>query len=173
MILVTTLHGGAGGRVETERGKARKPLAEEGGQAPDGDVLHVVKARPEVLEVDLETVAAEGADVEKAAAHSLAHRRREGRAPHLKMQGKDEKRVERDVQDRPGHKADHGKEGVALEAELVIQDAGQAHEGRAAEDDADIIRGIGHRHGRDKPLPRDRFEKILNMHRYDLEEILK
>ncbi|MCR5016777.1 MAG: GGDEF domain-containing phosphodiesterase [Ruminococcus sp.] len=25
----------------------------------------------------------------------------------------------------------------------------------------------------DKPLPRDRFEKILNMHRYDLEEILK
>lgn len=25
----------------------------------------------------------------------------------------------------------------------------------------------------DKPLPRDRFEKVLNMHRYDLEEILK
>ena len=130
-------------RVEAKGGQARQPLAEERGCTADGDILEIIRRGTEIAQTDLQTVAAKRADIEQAAADRLADGCGEGRALHLHVQTEDEQRVESHIQYRARHKADHGKEGIALKAQLVIEHEGHAHKRRAAEDDGHIIRREG------------------------------
>ena len=78
-----------------------------------------------------------------AAVYLFFDSRGKGRALHLHVQAEDEQRIESHIQYCARHKADHGKKGIALKAQLVIEHEGHAHKRRAAEDDDHIIRREG------------------------------
>ena len=97
-----------------------------------------------MLKADLQAVAAQGAQIQHAEAEPLAHHRGGGGAHDAHMEHEDEQRVQADVQHGPGHQADHGEEGVALEAHLVVEHAGGQHERRAEEQRHVVSAGVVH-----------------------------
>ena len=101
--------------------------------------MQVFLADPGVGRVDAEVITVAGAEEEDAEADHLADGGCSGSALDAHAEDVDEQGIEPDVQNRAADHTDHGVEGVALKAELVIDGKGGGHKRRGDEDPAQIL----------------------------------
>ena len=78
------------------------------------------------------------ADEQHDKADDLAGYGRQCRSGHAEAEDEDEKRIQKNIENGAGQDADHGVNGTALKAELIVDDKLAGHEGSAYEDDPHV-----------------------------------
>ena len=141
---VSVRHGGV---VEADGGHAGQALPGQGRQPALDDELEVGPFQLDAGDVDVKGGAPGAARQQQTEPGELADDGGPGGARHSQVKDEDQQGIQPDVQHGAAGDADGAVDGVALEAQLVVQYQGGGHPRRADEDHAQVVLGIGQNGG--------------------------
>ena len=132
---------GVSDNVQSHAGHASQPLAEQGRQAAPGDLLETLGRKGHAAQADGNAPGDPGPHKQQDEADELADDGGQRRAGNAQIQDENEQRIQGNIDEAASGDADHGKESVALEADLVIQHQLGCHVGGPQQNDTQVILG--------------------------------